>query len=75
MKGDCYRRPDYPSTWARKHGKGRVLYTSLGHGEDVWTGAVFQSLVLGGLSWTFGNVDFDVKPNIDTVGPKANQLE
>ena len=31
LKGDCYRRPDYPSTWARMQGKGRVFYTSLGH--------------------------------------------
>ena len=27
---------DWPVAWARKHGKGRVFYTSLGHRDDVW---------------------------------------
>ena len=35
MKGDAYQRPDFPQTWARMHGQGRVYYTSLGHREDV----------------------------------------
>jgi len=27
MKGGCYQRPDFPSTWARPHGKGRAFFT------------------------------------------------
>ena len=42
MQGDVYRRPPYPATWARMHGKGRVFYTSMGHREDVWTNPIFQ---------------------------------
>jgi uncharacterized protein len=72
MQGKCYQRPNFPSTWARREGKGRVFYTSLGHREDVWTGAVFQAILLGGFAWAMGNVDFDVKPNIDRVTPQAN---
>jgi type 1 glutamine amidotransferase len=75
MKGDCYQRPDFPCTWARLHGKGRVFYTSLGHREDVWTNPFFQTIVLGGFAWAMGNRDYDVKPNIDRVTPKANQLK
>jgi uncharacterized protein len=75
MQGDCYQRPDFPCTWARMHGKGRVFYTSLGHREDVWTNPFFQAIVQGGMSWTMGNVNHDVKPNIDRVTPKANQLK
>jgi type 1 glutamine amidotransferase len=75
MKDDCYQRPDFPCTWARTHGKGRVYYTSLGHREDVWTNPFFQTIVLGGFAWTLGNVDYDVKPNIDKVTPNANQLK
>lgn len=75
MKGACYQRPSYPSTWARMHGKGRVFYTSLGHREDVWTNPIFQDIVLGGFSWVMGNVDADVTPNIDQVTPLANQLQ
>jgi len=74
LKGDCYRRPDYPSTWARKHGKGRVFYTSLGHFNEIWANPFFQAITMGGLSWALGNAQADVKPNIDKVTPHANQL-
>lgn len=75
LKGECYRRPDYPSTWARKHGKGRVFYTSLGHFNEIWTNPFFQAITMGGLSWALGNAEADVKPNIDKVTPHANQLK
>jgi type 1 glutamine amidotransferase len=75
MKGPAYQRPPFPATWAHMYGKGRVFYTSLGHREDVWTGKVFQPLVLGGLAWVLGNAAFDPQPNIDRVTPGANQLK
>jgi type 1 glutamine amidotransferase len=74
LKGDCYRRPDYPSTWARMHGRGRVFYTSLGHFNEIWANPFFQAIVMGGLAWALGNAKADVKPNIDQVAPHANQL-
>ena len=75
MTGECYQRPDFPCTWARMQGKGRVFYTSLGHREDVWTNPFFQTISLGGFAWVLGNVDADVTPNIDKVTPHANQLK
>jgi type 1 glutamine amidotransferase len=75
MKGNMYDRPDFPATWARKHDKGRVFYTSMGHREDVWQNPIFQGLLLGGLSWAFGNVEADVTPNIDKVTPKASEFK
>jgi type 1 glutamine amidotransferase len=75
MKGKMYDRPDFPATWARKHDKGRVFYTSMGHREDVWSNPIFQGLLLGGLSWAFGNVEADVTPNIDKVTPKASEFK
>lgn len=74
MVGDCYRRPPYPSTWARRHGQGRVFYSSLGHREDIWTNPFFQAIALGGIAWALGNAAFDPKPNIQQVTPHANQL-
>jgi type 1 glutamine amidotransferase len=71
MNGPHYARAPYPATWARKHGKGRVFYTSMGHREDVWTNPIFQSLLLGGINWAVGNVKADVAPNIESVCPKA----
>jgi type 1 glutamine amidotransferase len=75
MRGDCYQRPPYPSTWARMHGKGRVFFTSMGHRENIWVDPPFQPIVLGGLAWVLGRVDIDVAPNIDEVTPAAHQLK
>lgn len=74
MTGNCYQRPDFPCTWARRHGKGRVFYTSLGHREDVWVNPFFQAIVLGGIAWAMGNIDYDVQPNIAEVTPQASRL-
>jgi type 1 glutamine amidotransferase len=74
MHDFAYERPPYPSTWARKHEKGHVFFTSMGHRDDVWSSDLFQNLLLGGLSWALGNVDADVTANIDKVTPKANDL-
>lgn len=75
MKGDCYQRPPFPCTWARMHSKGRVFYTSFGHRDDIWTNPRVQGIMLGGLAWAMGNVDADIKPNINKVTPKASQLK
>jgi uncharacterized protein len=75
LKGGCYRRPNYPSTWARRHGRGRVFYTSLGHRNAMWTNPFFQAIAMGGLNWALGNAEADVKPNLDQVTPHANQLK
>ncbi len=74
MQGQDYKRPPYPATWARQHGKGRVFYTSMGHREDVWTNPLFQSIVVGGLRWATGQVDADITPNIKAVTPDAVAL-
>jgi type 1 glutamine amidotransferase len=74
MKGPEYQRPDYPSTWARMHGRGRVFYTALGHREDMWTNPFFEAIALGGIAWALGRVAFDISPNIDQVTPEAGKL-
>jgi type 1 glutamine amidotransferase len=75
MKGDCYQRPPFPATWARKHRKGRVFYTSFGHRDDIWTNPRVQGIIVGGLAWAMGNVKVKVKPNIDEVTPGARRLK
>lgn len=74
MNGGDYQRPPYPSTWARQHGKGRVFYTSMGHREDVWTNPTFQQILLGGLSWSFRNVDFELTQNLKEKTPGARVM-
>jgi type 1 glutamine amidotransferase len=75
MRGDCYQRSPYPSTWARMHGKGRVFFTSMAHRANVWVEPPFQPIVLGGLAWVLGRSDADVTPNIDDVTPAARRLQ
>lgn len=71
MKGDEYKRPAFPSTWARKEGDGRVWYTAMGHREDIWTNPVFQDILVGGIKWALGEVQADVPANIKEVAPGA----
>lgn len=70
MHGKMYERPNFPETWARVHGKGRVFYTSMGHREDVWDNPLFQGLLLGALNWTTGRTEANVEPNISKVTPE-----
>jgi len=72
-KQELYERPPFPATWARRHGKTRVFYTSLGHFSQVWETKVFKQILLGGLAWAMGNVAADVTPNVERVTPLANQ--
>lgn len=71
MTGEMYQRSPYPATWARRHGKGRVFYTDLGHREDVWENPTFQNILLGGISWALGQVDVDIAPNIVALMPEG----
>ncbi|HEY8749297.1 MAG TPA: ThuA domain-containing protein [Tepidisphaeraceae bacterium] len=72
MKQKEYNALDpYPETWARKHGKGRVFYTSMGHREDVWASDEFQNVLQGGLNFVAGKGDAELKPNVMEVTPKA----
>ena len=74
MKGDEYQRAAFPATWARRHGRGRVFYTSMGHREDVWTSPVFQQILFGGIAWAVGNVKADVSPNLKQATPGHAEL-
>lgn len=68
---------DYPVSWCKAFGKGRVFYTSLGHREDVWDPSAvlaggrknsesvatrYQQHVLGGILWALGLAPGDSKP-------------
>jgi uncharacterized protein len=74
MRGPEYQRGPFPATWARRHGRGRVFYTSMGHREDVWTNPLFQSILLGGLAWAVRNVNADVKPNLAAAAPRHGEV-
>ena len=46
---------DYPQSWWREYGDGKVFYTSFGHQPDTWNyNQVFQAHLLGGIRWSLG---------------------
>lgn len=45
---------DYAVCWVKELGKGRVFYTALGHGDEVWMDPDFQKHLLGGIEWALG---------------------
>ena len=65
---------DYPISWCKEYGKGRVFYTSLGHREDVWdpkasdrknspeVAEAYQKLILNGIKWAIGDEQWNAKP-------------
>lgn len=75
MEGSDYERPPYPLAWARMHGKGRVAYNAMGHREDVWDSAAFQSMLIGALKWAGGAAEADVTPNLEKVAPGHATLQ
>jgi hypothetical protein len=48
---------NYPLSWTRTHGKGRVFYTALGHREDVLEADWYRKHLLGGVLWALGVSD------------------
>ena len=74
MEGKCYERPDYPSSWIRKEGKGRVAYSAYGHDNRFWQHPENVRKVGEFVLWAVGRFDMDTTPNIDKVTPKANEL-
>lgn len=45
---------DYALSWVKHHGKGRVFYTALGHGREVWEDERFRRHLLEGIRWAMG---------------------
>src|SRR3989454_1091385 len=71
MKGVEYQRPPYPTTWARKEGKGRVWFTAMGHREDVWTNPIFHNILVGGIKWALSEANAEIPPNLKEAAPDA----
>lgn len=53
---------DYPISWNKEIGRGKLFYTSLGHREDVWLSDSYQKHILGGIKWALGLEKGDSAP-------------
>jgi type 1 glutamine amidotransferase len=54
---------DFPLTWIRSYGKGRVFYSSLGHGAPVFWNAALLGHFLAGIQYALGDLDADSTPS------------
>jgi len=53
--------------WVRDYGKGRMFFTSLGHGKPAWVNPAFQRLVVRGIYWACGREPKD--PEVEAPKP------
>src|SRR3954471_15748145 len=51
------RDRDFPVSWAKEFGKGRVFYTALGDWEPTWKEPRYRMHLIGGIRWAMGVQD------------------
>jgi type 1 glutamine amidotransferase len=54
---------DFPVSWIRSYGKGRVFYSSLGHGGRVFTNSLVLEHFLAGIQYALGDLKADSTPS------------
>jgi uncharacterized protein len=57
------RDMDFPMSWIRRHGKGRVFYTGIGHGPEVFSTPRFLQHLLAGIQYALGDLAADDAPD------------
>ena len=59
-----YPRPDgdYPLSWIRREGKGRVFYEAHGHNEKVYAIKPLLAHLLYGMQYVLGDLKVDDRP-------------
>ena len=71
-KQDAYNVPSYPVIWVSQYGNGKVYFSALGHGEEMWDSDIFQQSIVDAATWLLDDATgaIDVKPNYEEVVPK-----
>ena len=54
---------DFPMSWIRRHGKGRVFYTGFGHGPEVFWNPQMLAHLLAGIQYALGDLAADDTPD------------
>lgn len=61
--GSCARPDnDYPLTWVRSYGKGRVFYTALGHAPSFFMRRELNEFFFAGLQFVLGDLKVETAP-------------
>jgi type 1 glutamine amidotransferase len=53
---------DLPLAWAKMYGKGRVFYSSLGHGPEMWDNRDIAQMYFEAVKWSLGLTEGDATP-------------
>ena len=61
---------DFPVTWIRAYEKGRVFYSSLGHGAPVFWNALLLEHFLAGIQYALGDLKADSTPSASLPAAK-----
>ena len=48
---------DYPVSWIRSYGKGRIFYSNFGHNKATWWTPFMLQHFLDGIQWALGDID------------------
>jgi uncharacterized protein len=54
---------DFPVSWVKPYGKGRVFYTMTGHSPDAFKNPLLLQHYLAGIQFAAGDIDADVTPS------------
>jgi type 1 glutamine amidotransferase len=61
---------DFPVSWVRSYGQGRVFFSGLGHTAKVfWNSALLQHM-LAGIQFALGDLEADTTPEPQPASPK-----
>jgi len=54
---------DFPVSWIRSYEKGRVFYSSLGHGIKIYSNPMLLAHFLAGIQYALGDLKADTRPS------------
>lgn len=54
---------DFPMSWIREYGKGRVFYSSLGHNRQIYWNSQVLHHFLAGIQYALGDLKADARPS------------
>lgn len=63
---------DFPITWIKRYGLGRVFYTTLGHNPHIWWDPKLLQHFLAGIQFALGDLEADTTPSITPPGGKRS---
>jgi type 1 glutamine amidotransferase len=66
------RKGDFPISWVREHGKGRVFYVALGYRPEDYYSPVFLRYLLAGAQFVTGDLPADTTPSDRDTAPREN---